>query len=524
MKIFAYNSGHDGAWIDLDGGRLISCIESEKDSGERFDRLSLPVFLNSLRFEHHPDVLAISTFAGLVSKTVESEGDKYSLYSDEKKSSGTSERTVLFAGRQIPLFLSSHVRSHIMCAYGLSPFPQGQACHVLVWEGVIGAFYHVDEQVVISKIGDVVPFPGSKYTFPYALANSSLTTADPAGKMMALAAYGRCGPPTQAEQEMVNMILSAEIEETLPVWKTAKSKFDDTAYYKIGIESQPFKDLARQLSTAIFGRFYAFASKHVQRHLPLLIVGGCGLNCAWNSQWKRCGLYTDVFVPPCANDSGVALGAAVDAQYHYTGQAKVDWTVYAGEPFIEDVASPASMKCEELSLAAVCSFLKDGNVVAWVQGRYEMGPRALGNRSLLAAPFATATRDRLNRIKQREFFRPIAPVCMEEEFNVHFENDGLSPHMLYFQRVKTKALAAVTHIDGSARAQSVSQNENSKLWELLREFRAQTGFGVLCNTSLNFSGRGFINRLSQLFKLAIQQEIDGIVVGNRFWQVKHRPA
>src|SRR6185312_16475051 len=110
----------------------------------------------------------------------------------------------------------------------------------------------------------------------------------------------------------------------------------------------------------------------------------CGLNCDWNTQWKECGLFSDVFVPPCANDSGVSIGAAIDAQRYYTGQAKITWSVYAGAPFILDETDPRDFVGTPLNLAEVSHDLRNGKVIAWVQGRYEIGPRALGNRSLLA--------------------------------------------------------------------------------------------------------------------------------------------
>lgn len=146
-----------------------------------------------------------------------------------------------------------------------------------------------------------------------------------------------------------------------------------------------------------------------------------------------------------------------------------------------------------------------------------MGPRALGNRSLLAAPFNSHTRDRLNQIKQRETFRSIAPICLEDDFERHFGHGAPSPHMLYFQHVRTPELQAIIHVDGSARAQSVNDRENPAICSLLREFKTQTGFAVLCNTSLNFKGLGFINRLSHLFSFARDRGVDCLVVGSRFW-------
>ncbi|MGN6464913.1 MAG: carbamoyltransferase C-terminal domain-containing protein, partial [Rhizobiaceae bacterium] len=147
----------------------------------------------------------------------------------------------------------------------------------------------------------------------------------------------------------------------------------------------------------------------------------------------------------------------------------------------------------------------------------EIGPRALGNRSLIAAPFTKETHARLNRIKKREGFRPIAPILMEEELDRLYHHNGPSPHMLYFQRAKTDALQAVTHVDGTARVQTVTRGQNVEMYALLDAFRARTGYGVLCNTSLNFNGKGFINRLSDLVRYARGTGLDGFVVGETFY-------
>lgn len=168
----------------------------------------------------------------------------------------------------------------------------------------------------------------------------------------------------------------------------------------------------------------------------------------------------------------------------------------------------------------LADLLANDLVLGWVSGKCEIGPRALGNRSILAAPFRDNTRVRLNEIKQREQFRPIAPVCLEEDAAQWFGCSGPSPFILYTYRAKTDALAAVTHVNGTARIQTVSSDSNQNLYELLVAFKARTGFGVLCNTSLNFSGRGFINKVKDLSSYALEHNLDGFVVEGRAYLVK----
>lgn len=154
-------------------------------------------------------------------------------------------------------------------------------------------------------------------------------------------------------------------------------------------------------------------------------------------------------------------------------------------------------------------------ILGWAHGRYEIGPRALGNRSIFAAPFKDETRVRLNEIKQREQFRPIAPVCLRQDAETWFGCDHDSPHMLYTYRANTGALRAVTHVNGTARIQTVTSDSNSQLHDLLVAFKARTGYGVLCNTSLNFKGKGFVNNLTDLHVYATEHSLDGFVVAGR---------
>lgn len=518
MRIISFNQGHDISIVCLEEGKLIFSHEAEKDNGERNSpNLTPSLLIKSFQACGLPDVIA---HAGWHKKS-----DNYHAFTDSGYFGVGKDSRVEYIennfGSELKVLSCSHERSHIMCSYGMSGFPQGQPCYALVWEGAIGAFYYVDKDVTIHKIGDVLPEVGNKYAFLYALADpkmpemSTYVHKSDAGKLMALAAYGKDTRATKDELETIRTIMGLPVIYGYP----HKASMKKSKYFNIGLDSQKFRNLARKYSEAVFNKFYDYAQQHLDQKLPLIISGGCGLNCDWNSQWKDCGLFTDVFVPPCTNDSGVALGAAVDAQFLYTGNAKIEWNVYAGDYFLNDRESAKIDGFEEspLNVEELCKHLAGDKVFAWVQGRAEMGPRALGNRSLLASPFQPEMKEKLNKIKYREDFRPIAPVCLAEEMDKYFDNNDESPFMLYFQRVKSKALGAVTHVDGTARAQTINKTQNPQLYNLLTEFKRQTGIGVLCNTSLNFPGRGFINRLSDLAEYAKVRELDGFVVGDKMY-------
>ena len=519
MKIFAYKPGHDGHVAMIEDGRLAFSLENEKDSGPRYSRITPELLLHGLSVaEAVPDVLAVSGWMRSFWPMRTPIGSGYF---------GHDERCIIdrpqrLAGRDIRYFSSSHERSHVIGSYAMSPFPQGQPCYALVWEGVIGSFYRIDEAVQVTKLGTPMNAPGEKYGFLYGLADpgwplgARQVRREDAGKLMAIAGYGSAGPPTAEMRDLIDRLIAWD-GEAAPL---SKADFADTRFCDIGLESQEFRDLARRFQAAMFERFHEFARANMRERLPLLISGGCGLNCDWNSAWQRSGLFEDTFVQPCTNDSGSAIGTAADAQYRLTGNAKISWTPYAGEEFVLDDVDLTGFEASRRDDREIADRLANGEVLAWVQDRYELGPRALGNRSLLAAPFTKEMHARLNAIKKREGFRPIAPILLEEELDRLFEHHGPSPYMLYFQRVKTDALPAVTHVDGSARVQTVTRDQNPRMHALLRAFMARTGYGVLCNTSLNFSGKGFINRMSDLVRYVRETGFDGFVVGDVF----HRPA
>ena len=520
MRILAFNAGHDGAAVFVRDGALVFSFESEKNSFRRHSTVTASTVLNALaHVDEIPDVIAESGWV---------KGDTWRRVEAGYFGIGADDaivRPTTVIGRPATYFSSTHEKAHLFAAYGLSPFPQRQPCYALVWEGLIGRFYEIDEHLGVTVLGQPMTAPGHRYAALFALADPSVlpTTHAPvgpecAGKLMALAAYGRTGTLTAPEQALITYLL--DDPSLADGDRFDKCALADSPWFNAGVEADHFKDVAAKYSNALFDRFFQFAARHLTRRHPLLISGGCGLNGEWNSRWARCGLFPEVFVPPCANDSGSTIGTAIEAMHRFTGVAKLKWRVDAGHPFINDDADLRGIDVRPLVVDEVAAFLADGNVIAWVQGRCEIGPRALGQRSILAAPFSEDTRRRLNAIKQREGYRPIAPVCLEEDVSHHFDWYGPSPHMLFFQKVLSPDLRAVTHVDDSARVQTVSREQHPRLHDLLRAFKHHTGFGVLCNTSLNFKGSGFINQKSDLVEYVRSHGLDGFVIADEFFTVR----
>lgn len=334
---------------------------------------------------------------------------------------------------------------------------------------------------------------------------------------MALASFSARSVPTEPEADLLRFLLHGQYRKL-----SDYEHIDRAPHLNVGLDDPEFRNFAGIYSDAIFNIFQQFALNNLKRGRPLVIAGGCGLNCDWNTRWKETGLFSEVFVPPVANDSGAAIGTAIDAQFRHTGDPKIDWDVYSGLKFRpEGAINPDCYDVFDDDDDLVADMLAQDLVLGWAHGRYEIGPRALGNRSILSAPFKDEARNRLNEIKQREQFRPIAPVCLLEDAKTWFGCDHDSPHMLYTYRATTGDLRAVTHVNGTARLQTVTPDSNRRLHALLVAFKARTGYGVLCNTSLNFKGKGFINNLTDLDVYAAEHGLDGFVVDGRAFLRKH---
>lgn len=520
MNIVSYNPGHDGAIAYIEDGRLLFSIESEKHSNYRHSPLFIPDLFEALaRLDVVPDVLCRG---GWWPSDISREHTHAGYRGVDKGGIVVCQKPLL--GKMVECFSSSHERSHLLCAFGMSSLPKGTPCYALLWEGVIGAFYEIDSELNVTRLAEVMPEPGHRYALLFGLADPTFdkSTAEfsrlsDAGKLMALASFSKRSVPSDDEEQIISFLM----QDCSHLKSRECEALKRLRHYNIGLDDQEFRNFAGIFSDRIFDRFYQFAKSNMKRGMPLLVTGGCGLNCDWNTKWRDANLFSEVFVPPVANDSGSAIGTAIDAQFHFTGNPKIDWSVYSGLEFLTDEAFDASQyDTYVMDNALVADMLASGMIVGWVNGRYEIGPRALGNRSILAAPFQDSTRVRLNDIKQREQFRPIAPVCLEEDAARWFGCSHPSPFMLYTHVASTDALAAVTHVNGTARIQTVSPSSNLALHDLLVAFKARTGFGVLCNTSLNFKGKGFINSLADLSTYTREHNLDGFVVERRIYMLK----
>jgi carbamoyltransferase len=231
----------------------------------------------------------------------------------------------------------------------------------------------------------------------------------------------------------------------------------------------------------------------------LAMAGGCALNSVANGKLFTRTPFRRTWIQPAAGDEGLAIGAALHTCHSILNQPRrfAMKNAYLGHEFsdarIESDLKKANLRYRKLErqplLDTVAQQIASGNIVGWFQGRMEWGPRALGNRSILAHPGMPEMKDVLNsRIKQREWFRPFAPSILEERQPEYFEHDHPSPFMLHVYKIrpeKRTQLSAVNHVDDTGRLQSVSREENPLYYELIQAFERKTGIPVVLNTSFN---------------------------------------
>ncbi len=295
----------------------------------------------------------------------------------------------------------------------------------------------------------------------------------------------------------------------------------------------------------------------------LTMAGGVALNCVSNGKLLRSKLFKDIFIQPAAGDAGGALGAAQAAYFiHYNQERKVCNAqdemhgAYLGPEFSDlDIEQDlrkykaVSKKFENLDElnSRVADIINEGNVVGWFQGRMEFGPRALGNRTILGDARNPEMQKKLNlKIKYREGFRPFAPSVKAEDCKDYFDLDTASPYMLVVSPVKESRrnkmptgynamplmerlyvqrsdLPAITHIDFSARVQTIHKETNERYWKLLNTFKQKTGFAVMVNTSFNVRGEPPVCTPEDAYKCFMRTEMDYLVVGNYLLSKTEQP-
>jgi carbamoyltransferase len=257
----------------------------------------------------------------------------------------------------------------------------------------------------------------------------------------------------------------------------------------------------------------------------LCLAGGVALNCVMNARVRDRAPFKNVWVQPAAGDAGTALGAAlwVDSRQRGASERSYQMThAFLGPSYseqeIEGFLRWSKLRYRRLANVAeeTADLLMADKVIGWFQGRMEFGPRALGGRSILASPRSPTMQAKLNEIKDREDFRPVAPVVLEEEADNWFERSQVAPFMLFIFDVrpdKAELIPAVRHVDGTARVQTINRDQNPAYYDLLQAFFKRTGVPVLVNTSFNTRGEPVVCSPRDAVESFWTSPLDALVIG-----------
>lgn len=405
----------------------------------------------------------------------------------------------------------SHTAGHVLAAYATSPFADAAAPSlVLAWDGGITPQLYLVDPVArrVTLVAPLMAVIGNLYPHlcgsvsPFDLV-PALIDGDPdrqrrqlevSGKAMAYAALG---------------LADAAAFGTLDELLKRNPPVSDAACVVIAQEFRTRRDsLFPGLSSAdliatvqdyLGARLVDSLSRVVLRRFAgqrpnLCVGGGCALNIKWNSTLRSSGLFADVWVPPFPNDSGAAIGAAAAEWFTEGGGTGIRWDVFSG-PDLVSVEPPAGWTRRSCSPVEVAELLhRRGEPVVVLDGRAELGPRALGHRSIVAPAVDPAMKDRLNEMKGRAAYRPVAPICLESQAETVFDPGGEDRYMLFDHRPRAgwaDRIPAVVHLDGTARLQTVDDEDPSGVVQILRAYAEISGIPVLCNTSANLNGSGF---------------------------------
>lgn len=463
---------------------------------------------------------------------------------------------------EVPVVTISHHLAHAWSAFGTSPFDEAA---ILVIDGcgssfddcndLSGAkllerppeglahlwnekdsFYRAGGTAITPLVKDFSPWGQRNKRLPmhpnttlhsiggvYGAASAyAFGGMDDAGKLMGLAPYGRAGRHDFPIFDLKDGRVFVRYDWMDRFTRPARNHDDFKAHF------QEHADMAwwvqREVERAIL---YVLKSRaETFGHKNLCYSGGVALNAVANRRIVTEGPFENVYIQPAAGDNGLALGCAYYGWHETLKRERVKHTgsVFLGKSYQPDPASDLLRKYAELvtitrpvwAIEAAADALAQGKVVGWYRGGAEFGPRALGDRSILADPRLPKVRDFINaKVKFREDFRPFAPSVLAEEAGEYFDLDGASPHMLLVAPVKPAwraRIPAVTHQDGSARIQTVAHDDNPDYRALLEAFKARSGVGVLLNTSMNRRGMPIVETPEDALNFFINSGMDVLIL------------
>ncbi|MBP3830875.1 MAG: HD domain-containing protein [Clostridia bacterium] len=445
----------------------------------------------------------------------------------------------------------SHHKAHILSGYLISPFKEAVGLCLDGAGSMIGLDYNLRERITgyylrnddITKIysnfdkikindGKILKLKNSLGIFYYNFAKRCIPIGDEAeGSMMALSSFARSDKYYNEIKSLIELYPNGLFQikhpfatKTNDTYKIGKYNWDRTSVNKIPFEERANLAYAVQKvfeETLIYILNYLYSLTNVKN---LVISGGCALNSKFNGEIKKNTSFENIYIPPAPNDGGIALGAALYAwnilmkKERINTPVKVDWG-----PKIQELTKTEKEKATNNNIEVIeCSgseiyfktakLLSEKKVVIWARGGMEFGPRALGYRSIIGHPGDKDLSIRINEIKKRAEYRPLAPSILKEKFEEFFYGDA-DYYMNKVAFVKDKKLlCGITHKDGSARVQLVCKE--NEFYKLITEFYKATKLPVIINTSLNLKGIPIAKDKEDVLNIFYDLDVDAAVIGN----------
>ncbi|HKG06180.1 MAG TPA: carbamoyltransferase C-terminal domain-containing protein [Pedobacter sp.] len=419
-------------------------------------------------------------------------------------------------------FIEHHL-AHAASAYLPSPF-QDAAVMTLDGRGETATTtYNLGQYNHLTRISEVEMPSSLGLLYEQATTHLGFLQSSDEYKVMALASYG-------------DPIFLSDFRDIIRIGSNGQYTIsNENLEYRFGparLRSDPFTrhhfNIARSLQLALEETVLELCSwlHQATKMENLCMAGGVALNCVLNARIRDKSPFKNIWVQPAAGDSGTALGAAMwvdQQQRRATGKSFVMQHAYWGPDYddaeIEHFLQWSKVPYHRMDNVAeeTAQLLADDKIIGWFQGRMEYGPRALGSRSILASPINPEMQARLNEVKDREDFRPVAPVVLEEDAAEWFDHAGPSPFMLFVYDVaqdKTEKIPAVKHIDGTARIQTVNHEQHPQYYALLKAFKEKTGVPVLVNTSFNTLGKPIVCSPRDAVGCFWTSPFDALVIGS----------
>ena len=413
--------------------------------------------------------------------------------------------------------VARHHQTHAAAAFYLSPFKQAL---IVSYDGG-GDDGHFN--VYAANQGEIKLLKNIKSDFGggYLLCGSMIREVAEkskhqlalSGKLMGLCGYGKTNyDMVQAfeefffdrDYEKLSNWTNLPLKNIKNPWK---NPLDNWVF-----EGQDGYDIAATAQAGFEDAFFSVLDKY-DTDIPLIITGGCALNVLVNEKVKQ--YYNrEVFVPPNPHDGSLSLGHML---IYNPPSRKIDIT-YQGLPLVDKNDLEQFVKeynAKKITKADIAKLIKDGNIIGLVYGDSEVGPRALGNRSIVCDPNIPDMKDILNsKVKFREWYRPFAPFCKKEDAPNYFDTYNYEnlEFMSYAPRVKVDNLPSITHVDGTARLQTVTEESHSHFYELLTEFGKLSDTNVLLNTSFNIRGYPILSTIEDALYALENTEMDYVVI------------